>query len=345
MSLIQSTTGQRPKGKPLAGGWRFFSGLVVLLFALGITGAIYQTIGAQADRRNFPPPGQLYDIGGYRLHLYCTGPLDTQNPTVILETLAGGTSVNWAWIQPEIARVTRVCSYDRAGRGWSDPGPRIQTLQQTAADLYSLLQKAQVTGPYVLVGHSIGGIYMRKFAADYPDEVAGITLVDSSHPDQFVRFPEMQAGLESEIRSKAIYPALAWIGLWRLYFSASGEVDFGDLPPRQHAEAAVFWSSPEYLTSAYAEAAAEPALFGEAHTLGSLGSLPLAVISRGKEPPASWVVLQNELAALSNNSVHIIVADATHASLALNQKHASEVSRAILQVIEAAQTGRLLTSK
>lgn len=162
-------------------------GLIVLLL---IAGLIYQAIGAAADARRFPPPGRLVSVGDYRLHLNCQG---TGSPTVILETLAGGVSANWAWIQPELARTTRVCAYDRAGRGWSDPGVPAQDLWGTVSDLHTLLQNAGETGPYVLVGHSIGGLYVRAFAQQYPEETAGIVLIDSAHPEQLVRYPEYTA--------------------------------------------------------------------------------------------------------------------------------------------------------
>ena len=344
-TVLHTSKEKRPKSRLLVWMQRILSGLLITLVALSAIGAVYQTVGAQSDKRNFPPPGQLYDVGGYRLHIYCTGPQDSDNPSVILETLSGGTSSYWAWIQPEIAKSTRVCSYDRASRGWSEPSPRPNTLQQTARDLHTLLQKAGIAGPYVLVGHSIGGIYVRKYAADYPNEVVGIVLVDSSHPDQFVRVPQEQVEKDAYLRMSAIFPTLARLGIFRLYFATGGEIDFQDLPPQQHDEVAALSSSPEYFISQRAEAVAEPAIFGEAHNLGGLGNLPLAVVSQGKEPPAYWVKLQDELAALSSNSIHITVADSTHGSLAFNQKHAGETSGAILQVVEAARTGQLLASK
>lgn len=324
---------------------RIFLGLIVSIFALVAVGAIYQAIGTSSDKHNFPPPGQLVDVGGYRLHIYCTGSQDSGNPTVILDTLAGGTSANWGWIQPEIAKVTRVCSYDRAGRGWSDPRVHPITLQQTVTDLHTLLQKAEIFGPYVLVGHSVGGIYNRKYAAEHPDEVVGLALVDSSHPDQFLRYPELQAENDAYLRMSAIFPMLARIGLFRFFFSRGGEIDFADLPPQQHAEVAAFWSSPEYFNSSRDETIALPVIFADAHSLGSLGDLPLAVISQGKNPTLGWNEMQDELASLSSNSIHITVPDATHASLALDQQHAHETSAAILQVVEAARTGLPLVSK
>jgi pimeloyl-ACP methyl ester carboxylesterase len=283
-------------------------------------------------------------VGGYRLHLYCTGPQDTGNPTVILTTLSGGISANWGWIQPEIAQVTRVCSYDRTGRGWSDPRTRPLTLQQTVTDLHTLLQNAGVPGPYVLVGHSIGGRDRRKFAADYPEEVTGIALVDSSHPDQLARNPGLQAEIDAYLRISSIFPALARIGLFRFYFSRGGEIDFADLPPQQHDEVAAFWSTPELFYSQRDEIIAGSAIFSDAHALGDLGDMPLAVISQGLNPTPGWVEMQNELASLSTNSMHITVPTASHASLAFNPVDAHATSSAILQVVEAARTGQSLPS-
>jgi pimeloyl-ACP methyl ester carboxylesterase len=212
-------------------------------------------------------------------------------------------------------------------------------------DLHRLLQKAGVTGPYVMVGHSIGGIYVRQYAAYYPNEVAGIVLMDSSHPDQLARVPAIRSAMPRETRIDATLPTLARLGIWRLYFAAGGKLDFNGLPPHQFAEVTAFWSSPENLTSLYAETAAIPSILADAHPLGGLGSLPLAVITHGAEPPAYLVEMQNELALLSSNSLHITVPGATHLSLALNPEHASFTSRAILQVVQAARTGQRLAEK
>ncbi len=335
----------RPRNRLFLWTKRILLGTFMAILALVFVGVVYQAIGASADKRNFPPPGQLIDVGGYRLHIYCTGSQNTGNPTVILDTLSGGTSANWGWVQPEIAKFTRVCSYDRAGRGWSEPSPHPITLDQTALNLHNLLQNAGVEGPYVIVGHSIGGVYIRKFTADYPDEVVGMVMVDTAHPDQFVRYPELNSQYDVLLRLSTIFPDLARIGLFRLYFAMGGEIDFQGLPPTQHAEVAAFWSSPEYFNSQLAENNAGPGIWAEAHSLGSLGNLPLAVVSRGKGKPAFWDELQNELAALSTDSIHITVPDATHPSLAMDQKDASITSSAILQVVAAARNGQPLVSK
>src|SRR5688572_145377 len=130
-----------------------------------------------------PPPGKLVDVGGWRLHLNCTGSSKGSRPTVVLESGAGDFSFDWSLVQPGISRFTRVCSYDRAGNAWSDLGPRPRTMKQIAYELHTALMKTGSKGPYVLVGQSFGGLLMRTFAAQYRKEVAGMVLVDSTHED------------------------------------------------------------------------------------------------------------------------------------------------------------------
>jgi pimeloyl-ACP methyl ester carboxylesterase len=127
------------------------------------------------------PPGRLVDLGGWRLHLHCTGEVGGSQPTVILESGAAGFSVDWSLVQSEVARFTRVCSYDRAGLGWSDLGPHPRTLRQVVWELHALLETAGVRPPYVLVGQSAGGILARLYALTYPSDVVGMVLVESGH--------------------------------------------------------------------------------------------------------------------------------------------------------------------
>jgi pimeloyl-ACP methyl ester carboxylesterase len=131
----------------------------------------------------FPPPGRLIDVGGWRLHLNCSGESKQGRPTVILESGLGDFSVEWSLVQPRIAPVARVCSYDRAGDGWSDLGPHPRTLHQIVYELHTLLEKANVRPPYVLVGHSYGGWLVQLYASDYRTQVAGLVLVDPGESD------------------------------------------------------------------------------------------------------------------------------------------------------------------
>lgn len=317
-------------------------GLLAGIILLALIGALYQVVATWRNQRNFPPPGQLVDVGGYRLHIYCTGPENTANPTVILETLSGGMSPYWAWVQPEVAKVTRVCAYDRAGYAWSEPATRPLTLQQTVDDLHTVLAKAGVAAPYVLVGHSIGGLYVRKFAANHPADVVGMVLVDAAHPEQFERYPALLEGTKEFRRFAWLIPWFMRLGLGHLYFAAGGEIDFQDLPARQHDEVAAFWSTPAYFASQSAGMTTIETIYADAQGLRDLGNLPLAVISAGQQTPTGWAELQNELARLSSNSVQRTLTSATHASLAFDPQDAQATSTAILQVVEAVRTGQPL---
>ena len=321
-------------------GWkRFFIGVLTFLFVLPMMGMVYQTAGAEADRKNHPAPGDLIDVGGFKMHLHCMG---EGSPTVILETLSGGTSSYWGWVQPEVAKGTRVCVYDRAGRGWSEADPEPISLGRTARNLHTLLANARIEGPYVLVGHSLGGIYVRQFAAQYPDAVLGIVLVDAAHPKQYDLYPQITKDNELYVQISTLYPYTARIGIHRLYFATGGEFDFGDLTEPQKSELKALWSSPTYFLSQQAESNAGVSLYTDGQKLGNLGNLPLAVISAGQNTPLGWAELQNDLASLSTNSVHITLPNATHVSLAFNQNDALKVSNAILQIVDAVQTGNPL---
>jgi len=124
------------------------------------------------------PTGRLIDNGGRRLHLFCSG---RGSPTVILVAGGGAFSIDWALVQPKVATSRRVCAYDRAGLGWSDAGPADETVEQTVSDLHALLQSAGERGPFVLVGASIGGIYIRAYQRQFPSEVAGLVFSNSSN--------------------------------------------------------------------------------------------------------------------------------------------------------------------
>src|SRR5688572_21428902 len=178
LSVMSSSTARRNIrriGKALLGS-------VVALLVLAVAGAIYQAIATMRAERAYPPPGEMVDVGGYSLHINCVG---QGSPTVILDAGSGEMSAQWVRVQREVSGSTRVCAYDRAGMGWSEMGPDPRDAKQITSELHTLLGKAGIEGPYVLVGHSFGGMYMQTYAARYPDEVAGMALVDSSQPDQF----------------------------------------------------------------------------------------------------------------------------------------------------------------
>ena len=154
--------------------------LVVL--SLLIAGFAYQFISTKFDQYNFPSQEKLIDVAGYKLHINCKG---SGTPTIILDAGGDNSSLDWALVQPEIAKFTHVCSYDRAGMGWSEESPSTRTLEHMVDELNILLTNAHVPAPYILIGHSFGGGVIQLFAARYPDKVTGIILVDSVHGDEW----------------------------------------------------------------------------------------------------------------------------------------------------------------
>ena len=317
--------------------------LIAGIFVLAIAGAIYQAIATQSDKSNYLAPGQLVDVGGYRLHVYCIG---QGSPTVILEAAADMMSADWGWIQPEIAKRTRVCAYDRAGMGWSDPGPQPRDARQISTELHTLLAKAGIGGPYVLVGHSAGGLYVRMYTAQYPDEVVGMVLVDPGHPDMAARIPELQAQNANDVQLVGTMRILSYLGIPRLM--GIGKANAEGLPPEQAAEVNAFVSTPQHWATMLALIDATPATYDEVRATETLGSRPLVVISantswssRGAPADGTRRILNElhaELAGLSTNGSHRIVEGATHGSLVHNRDDAQATIGAIEAVLTATQT-------
>jgi pimeloyl-ACP methyl ester carboxylesterase len=310
--------------------------LVVVLVLLAGLGAIYQAVVTGRGERAHPAPGALVDVGGHRLHIVCVG---EGGPTVVLDAALGNMSAHWAWVQQQVATTTRVCAYDRAGLGWSEPGPQPRDAQQVTSELHSLLANAAVPGPYVLVGHSFGGLYTQLYAARYPEEVAGVVLVESSHPEQFARLPAGQQNYEQTRRLFAVAPTLAWLGVVRLFDLSPPSPG---LPPEQRGQIEAWAGSTRHLTATADEFRTTPATTVQVGALGDLGDIPLAVVSAGQQDP-DWLTLQNELAGLSTNSRHHIVDGATHTSVLDDAGHAQLTSTAILEVVDAVKNNHRLT--
>jgi pimeloyl-ACP methyl ester carboxylesterase len=201
---------------------------------------------------------------------------------------------------------------------------------------------ANITGPYVLVGHSIGGIYARQFVADYPDQVAGVVLLDEAHPQQFKQYPELFAEGDSYLRTLSGLQLLDRIGLGHMYFAMGGEVDFSELPEPQKSQVKAFWASPRYFEAQRIELEAGREIWADASNLGNLNSVPLMVISRGVGLDYDWAKYQDDLVTLSTNSQLITVEGANHSELVFDPTYARAVSQAILQVVAADQTGTQL---
>jgi len=160
--------------------------------------ATYQWMSHWRDVRDNPAPGKLVDVGGYRMHLHCSG---QGSPTVILDSGLSDSSLSWFKVQPQVAGFTRVCSYDRAGLGWSDPSPQPRESKVFAEELHTLLHNAGIEPPLILVGHSMGGFDVLIYAGHHPDEVKGMVLVDSAYPDLANRLPKLKTSLAEWRRS------------------------------------------------------------------------------------------------------------------------------------------------
>lgn len=315
-----------------AGRVRWLLYPVVASLALGAVGGMYETAARARDLHAHRAPGTLYDVGGHRLHLYCTG---TGRPTVVLASGLGGTSPGWTRITAEVRRTTRVCAYDRAGQGWSDDVDAPQDGLAIAADLHTLLARAGESGPYVLVGHSAGGPYAMTFAARYPDDVAGMVLLDPMSPYEFTALPGFASEQSMMSRGLGVLPSLARLGAGRVLPTAA----WSSLPEPAASQVQAFASSARGMRNMRDEQSMYRTVFEQARALTSLDSKPLIVVTATESvrKHEEWLDLQAQLAAMSTNSQHR-VADATHAGL-MDDKESAEVSvQAIVDVVHSAQT-------
>ena len=298
--------------------------IVIAAFALLfiIAGASYQFIVAKADARRFPQEGKSVDIGGFSLNINCTG---QGSPTVILEAGLGVPAISWRASQREIAKFTRVCSYDRAGYDWSDPGPMPRTTAESVKELHTLLQNAGERPPYVLVGHSFGGTNVRIYNVRYPGEVAGMVLADTGHED--LKFPvSFQKLVDRELRQrqhdrKWALP-LHWFGIAR--FLARDKIDNTDLTHDQQ-EWWYFLIQPGFIAAAASELENMNEGKNELRSAGTLGNKPLIVLIASRslldlpmpqqalaELNSAWKKSEMRLAGLSSRGSWVMVPDSGH---------------------------------
>ena len=309
---------------------------VFAMLALAAVGGCYETVREAMDANAYPMPGQLIDVGGHRLHLTCTG---SGSPTVVLEPGAGEMSSNLGWITPAVARHTRVCAYDRAGRGWSEPADTPHDATQIATDLHTLLQRGHVPGPYVLAGHSFGGLYVLTFAARYPDEVAGMVLIDSTAPASSTKPRAVSPGDAGSYdvmgRASALVSSTARFGLGRLY----AQLASGSLPPQSQDEVNASTATARNLRSTIDEYLQANTSMEQAASLDDLADKPLAVLTAGSGSDPAHIASQNELASLSTNSVHRVIDGAAHEALVADEDAATSTAQAILDVVSSVRSG------
>jgi pimeloyl-ACP methyl ester carboxylesterase len=308
--------------------WLLYPVLAVL--ALASVGAGYETVQESVDAGAYPMPGQLVDVDGHRLHLHCTG---SGNPAVVLEPGLGEISSMFGWIAPAVARDTRVCVYDRAGRGWSEPAVGPQDGVQIATDLHTLLDRAHIPGPYVLAGHSFGGLYVRTFAARYPHQVAGLVLLDATTSTS-TTLPTNAGSYNLLGRVTTLLPAVSRLGGTRLVCHSS----YGSLPPRSRDEERASCATARAARSTLDELGQSPTAMKQAEALTDLAGKPLILVTAGNSD-AAWLSRQDDLARLSTNKVHRVIPNATHASLLESQNDATASSQAIRDVVASVRTG------
>jgi pimeloyl-ACP methyl ester carboxylesterase len=307
-------------------------GAMIVVVGLAVVGAAAETLLERRDQRVYTAPGELVDVGdGRRLHMLVSG-AEHDGTTVILEAGTGGFSSDWAWTQSKVAEHATVVSYDRAGLGWSDPRQDDLTASGAVADLRAGLDAQGINGPYVLVGHSSGGFLIRAFADTYPDDTAGLVFVDASHEDGFVIDSDsgQRTGIDWVSR---VAQGLARVGVVRV-FNQFGQAA---LPRDQQGAYLAMTSTPGYIAASIDEYGAVNRLARSMGDTRDLGDIPVRVLS-ASDGDADFAALQPDLATLSSNGRHDVIEGSNHSSIIGQQDNASEVSAAIIDLLDTVQS-------
>lgn len=298
-----------------------FGWVVVLacLLALG-GGTAYNALSIRHYRNIAGIPGKLYDVGGYPMHLYCTG---AGSPTIILSSGLGDDFTSWGKVQPVLSQQTRVCSYDRSGFGWSETRPGVQDANAISSQLHQLVAAASIEKPFILVGHSISGIYLRSYAAHYPSDLSGIVFVDGATPLQDDRIPKELVKIQNDQRRQMPWQELIMMLGWYRLKGVCTSIDPG-------FEAYSSWIKadsciPSQTNAIENELDAEPASGEETIRAGPFGNLPVLILSRdptvlpsnwpasvAKANSAVWSQMQEEEKDLSSQSIRIVAKGSDH---------------------------------
>jgi pimeloyl-ACP methyl ester carboxylesterase len=322
---------------------RILLGLLALIVVLVASGASYEAIMAAGDASRYPARGQRVDVGGYRLHISCIG---DGSPTVVLDAGQGGFSLDWSLIQPELATTTRVCAYDRAGYGWSDPSPQPRTPRQIAEELHTLLVNAGIEGPYVLVGHSAGGKHVRLYATRHPQDLAGMVLVDAR--TEYVDANRSPEALAAEHKQQRRFQRTIWvaarIGLVRPFWAALWPKVWPatqNLSAERRTEIGVLQARSQQIKTVLREDAFLTQDNSQLNSAASLGNVPLIVLAAGQsvEHDPLWQEAQEQLARDSLNAKLIVASGSGHY---IHWEQPTLVVDAIRQVVEAARANQQL---
>lgn len=322
--------------------------LALLILGLMILGTTYQALGSWFDRQTFVPPGKLYDVDGYQLHLFCQG---QGKPIVILESGLSATVAMWTRIQTELAKTTQVCAYDRAGIGWSESNSAEPDADFVVQQLYTLLNKAGLQEPFILVGHSMGGLFARAYTATFPKQIAGLVLLDAVHPDQGQGLSEETQTQQQQFMALLEWtPTLARLGVLRVasWFNTIAE----ELPNRAQAAHQALLITPKHLQATLDEASQWEKTTAQVRQQQDLNDIPLLVISAGThefgfgtQGIEQWQTLQQDLTRLSDNSQYKLIPQATHHSLLTDPEHAAIGVAAITRLVQQVRTNLNKTAK
>ena len=312
--------------RDMAGAGRWLVSATLLVFAATAIGAGARQVSTEPFADANPIPGTTFSVNGHDLHIDCRG---QGSPTVVLFNGLGEFSASWARIVDGTAPATRVCAYDRPGQGWSDDLAEPQEAAAATEDLHALLGAAGETGPFVLVGHSIGGPYALTYAHQYPDEVAGLVLLDSTSPHQFDAIASYPRTYSMMRRAYGLMPTLARLGLGTL-------LEGSHLPAGAARPVDDMNTSPRAGRNGRDEVSMLPEVFRQAQRLTTLGDRPLVVLtsSATEHDTGGWTAAQTDLAALSSDVVHSVVY-ASHQGMVEDPAGAAASIEAITSVVRA----------
>lgn len=282
------------------------------LVSLIILGFIYEKIAEYVDRKTIVPPGQMFEVNGHKLHIYCTGENVDNSPTVILEAGAGNFYTTWKKVQPEISKQTKVCSYDRAGLGFSESSDR-KNAMDAAAELETLLKNANIPAPYIVVGHSWGGFVGRIFAHNNLQNIKGVVFVDSSHENQ----EKTPLTFGEKIMGYAMVGAVKFLsntGVIRLLYTIKPNLmEWVEPAPYDNLVTRAVWANPKHHNAAIKESMDKDSWKG-LESARNFDSIPIVVLSAEESVNTlpEWITWQKDLAGLSTKSTQITVKDSSH---------------------------------